>query len=843
MQKKNNILFVILSLILLLCTSVLLYACSEGDSDYVGGTGTDQTQIRLTLNRSEAEIGLGKSITLIPTVEGTDDYAVVWTSSDESVAEVAEGVVTGVSEGTTEITAKISSEAQAKCTVTVTSDIMPIVEIDRTSVDLVVGGEDITAKATVRYDGMIVAAEVEWASADPGVATVENGVISPVAAGETEVTASLTYNGKYAEQTVLVNVHHDVTITVSQQNLDLYSYALSQDTPVSATITAAIEVGGKPYEGTVTVKKEGSAIDVSNNGNEINVKAVAVGEAEITLSYQYDEVSATETVINVSVTRPVLDISDEFIANVKDENASFDFSGYDWKDKIIGVYVGDTLISEESNPSIISQTWLVEQKVDSSADMIVALQDYDVKMNLLIKNEYATMNFYLPEAGSGGSSYLPYEGDLTAIGYSADDQVYTYDFSGSSWTDRMSMNNPFEYDYVIFDISLSKELTAFMNFWIPSPHVISYLPNGLADLAESGGYPGSDDQHKRENCFQVYDENGNQILSALQPNTKYTIEISLMHAYPGNFGLFEFSGGDNVMQFYIANTFACSSEYYSEYIAPQRTPLDTQYWFNVDKGLANTQTLDFDAEWEKDIEGLYFNGAKISEDGNATKLSAEWLAEVADDTLCIITVKVKDGSEKTAIVEITNLIRSVDVGYWTPSESSAAVTVFEGDKTVIGFKDEDTVYSYVTNGTGSWVNRIETDKLPTDYDWWIFDWSYGGEVNSETDIIFWIGGQHVIGMKGSECTYFEGGPNFYGWSNDKDKHNQETCLKIYDANGNLITGDSFEPNTKYTIEICLNHVGAQAMYQLSISNPFSSYIGNSYFCTDEYYELYVQPTH
>lgn len=71
----------------------------------------------ITLNATEEKIVVGAEFTLTATVEPSNatEPAVTWTSSDEAVATVADGVVTGIGIGTTTITAK-AGEKTATCT-------------------------------------------------------------------------------------------------------------------------------------------------------------------------------------------------------------------------------------------------------------------------------------------------------------------------------------------------------------------------------------------------------------------------------------------------------------------------------------------------------------------------------------------------------------------------------------------------------------------------------------------------------------------------------------------------------------------------------------------------------
>ena len=82
------------------------------------------TEVSVKLNKTTESVEMGKTVTLTATVklpENVTDNSVTWTSSDDTVATVADGVVTGVKVGTTTITATSVADntKSASCVVTV----------------------------------------------------------------------------------------------------------------------------------------------------------------------------------------------------------------------------------------------------------------------------------------------------------------------------------------------------------------------------------------------------------------------------------------------------------------------------------------------------------------------------------------------------------------------------------------------------------------------------------------------------------------------------------------------------------------------------------------------------
>ncbi len=118
------------TVITVLCASSTAAATATCVVNVIDGAVTG-----LTFNKSEYSMYIGDTYTLIPTVlpEHAKDKTVIWQSSDESVATVANGVVTAVNEGDVTITGR-AGEAEASCTFTI-SDPNPVTKIEVSGAD------------------------------------------------------------------------------------------------------------------------------------------------------------------------------------------------------------------------------------------------------------------------------------------------------------------------------------------------------------------------------------------------------------------------------------------------------------------------------------------------------------------------------------------------------------------------------------------------------------------------------------------------------------------------------------------------------------------------------------
>ena len=154
-----------------------------------------------------AEVEEGNTITLTATVQpdNATDKTVTWSSSNDAIATVANGVVTGVTPGEVVITAK-AGDKTATCVVKVKAAVVPVssVALDKTELTLTVGDPDVKLVATVTPDNA-TDKTVNWASDKAEVATVDNqGSVHAVAPGEAIITVTTTDGGKTATCTVTV---------------------------------------------------------------------------------------------------------------------------------------------------------------------------------------------------------------------------------------------------------------------------------------------------------------------------------------------------------------------------------------------------------------------------------------------------------------------------------------------------------------------------------------------------------------------------------------------------------------------------------------------------------------
>jgi len=142
----------------------------------------------VVLDKETASVAIGKTVTLTATVspENATDKTVTWTSSDETVAIVVDGVVTGVAEGNAIITATAGGKI-ATCELTVTEAPEPLDEVPEDKIS--VTGED-TGNPVAN-----VTSEIDANGTATLHVTAEKPCVVVVKIGETYQRLEATANG------------------------------------------------------------------------------------------------------------------------------------------------------------------------------------------------------------------------------------------------------------------------------------------------------------------------------------------------------------------------------------------------------------------------------------------------------------------------------------------------------------------------------------------------------------------------------------------------------------------------------------------------------------------------
>ncbi len=148
----------------------------------------------ITLNETEITLKATDKATLTATVlpELTTDKSVIWTSSNESVAEVdTNGVVTAIAVGEATITATTTdgTNLSATCKVVVEPTLAESITLNETEITLL--SDEMFALQAIVVPNTATNKKVEWQSLNEEVAVIDqNGIVTAIGRGTTIITAT-----------------------------------------------------------------------------------------------------------------------------------------------------------------------------------------------------------------------------------------------------------------------------------------------------------------------------------------------------------------------------------------------------------------------------------------------------------------------------------------------------------------------------------------------------------------------------------------------------------------------------------------------------------------------------
>lgn len=242
----------------------------------------------ISLNESEIDLEKGEEQTLTATVEPEDSTdSVTWSSSDDSVAVVENGVVTAVGTGTATVTA-VAGDYSAECQVNVTNPLKSITisaEDDKTAVTK---GE--TLQLSVAYDpeDTTDTKSVSWSSDKPDVASVdENGLVTAVSDGAAVITAETPGGIKDTYEITVAEIHLqsisiEETVTIAKGE--------------SETLTITYDPENTTDDRTAVWESDDTDIAVVDKNGKVT--AIAPGVANITASVGDKTDSCVVTVVS-----------------------------------------------------------------------------------------------------------------------------------------------------------------------------------------------------------------------------------------------------------------------------------------------------------------------------------------------------------------------------------------------------------------------------------------------------------------------------------------------------------------------------------------------------------------
>ena len=253
----------------------------------------------VSINKSSLTLYTGQTETLSAQVKPEDatDTRLTWSSSDKTVATVANGKVTALKAGSTQIrVTSFEGGFQAVCNLTVKQH--------ATGLDLSHSTRTIYLGQTVTMTATVLPSDasdksVTWTSSNSDIVSVtQNGSVTANAMGEAEITATSNDGGfsKSCKVTVIEPLVPATSLTLTPKTMSL-----------NIGDSGALELQILPNDCNEKLKWESSDPSVAtvNNGD---IKALAAGTTTITVRGINTSASATVTVIDpYAVTGVTLD--------------------------------------------------------------------------------------------------------------------------------------------------------------------------------------------------------------------------------------------------------------------------------------------------------------------------------------------------------------------------------------------------------------------------------------------------------------------------------------------------------------------------------------------------------
>ncbi|MGE5397163.1 MAG: lectin like domain-containing protein [Chitinophagales bacterium] len=231
----------------------------------------------VTLDKETMNLDLGgASGTLTAAVqpENANNKKLSWSTDHPNVAAVNNGVVTPVGEGTATITVITEDGGFTDtCEVTVNVIMATGVALDQEVMNLIVGGATGTLTATVQPNNASDK-NLIWNSNHPEVASVSNGIVTPVGEGTATITVTTKDGGFQDTCEVTVDV-----VSVTGVTLDLESMNLNVGDP--RYLTATVQPNDASSKNVTWESSKPSVATVNSNGLII---PVGVGETTITVT-------------------------------------------------------------------------------------------------------------------------------------------------------------------------------------------------------------------------------------------------------------------------------------------------------------------------------------------------------------------------------------------------------------------------------------------------------------------------------------------------------------------------------------------------------------------------------
>lgn len=270
----------------LLFVSLLCFsACENGGGGNLDPEPEQPKQTTITLNKTEAFVKVDGQVVLTATVEPESKITELqWTSSDEEVASVDNGVVTANKLGSATVIAFIDNVI-ASCKINVVETSVEKITLDKTEISISVGDTE-QISATVEPEDA-ENQNIDWYSEDETVATVKGGLVTALKAGKTNIVARI---GQVESKCAVTVTNIPVTgISIEPSTAEISEY---ETVMLTVTITPA-NATDKTLDWATDDPKIATVAQVDGMENMCVVSGMGEGKTVITAFAADGEISAS----------------------------------------------------------------------------------------------------------------------------------------------------------------------------------------------------------------------------------------------------------------------------------------------------------------------------------------------------------------------------------------------------------------------------------------------------------------------------------------------------------------------------------------------------------------------
>ena len=258
---------------------------------------------RLSLSKSELTLRKGDihSLSIIIAPNNASDQRIVWASSNSEIVTVSDGLVSAVEVGSAKIYATTAdNRKRAVCEVTVVPEYIPVEAVvimddaetsvlSGTTIELYAG--DVLALVASFQPGDATNQNVFWASSDPTIVSVKNGLIKALSVGSAVITVTSDAGEKQASCTIRVNEYvPPIDVTDVRISSGLLVLPVGDSYQFEATVLP-VDATNKSLTWTCSDDKI-AVVDQSGK-----VSAISTGTATITVRTKDGGYTATSTIV------------------------------------------------------------------------------------------------------------------------------------------------------------------------------------------------------------------------------------------------------------------------------------------------------------------------------------------------------------------------------------------------------------------------------------------------------------------------------------------------------------------------------------------------------------------